>query len=118
MNKVAVVILADDESHDNLGRVVNALELVKELKDNGDDVRVVFDGGGTRWAAKLVDKEHDIHPLLKAVEDKIDGACRFCSKAFGVFEEVKEAGIPLLDEYDQHPSLRKYIQEGYQLLTF
>jgi hypothetical protein len=33
MPKVAIVILADTETHESLGRVVNALEAVKEFKD-------------------------------------------------------------------------------------
>ena len=118
MSKVAVVLLADDETHEGSGRAVNAFELVKELKDNGDEVRLVFDGGGTRWAAVLNNSEHDVYPLIKAVEDKIDGACRFCSKAFGVINEVNKAGVPLLNDYDEHPSLRSYIAVGYQVITF
>lgn len=118
MNKIAVVLLADDETHEDAGRAVNAFELVKELKDNGEEVKLVFDGAGTKWAAKLNDQDHDVYPLLKAVEDKIDGACRFCSKAFGVFKEVKNAGLTLLDDYDDHPSLRSYLADGYQIVTF
>lgn len=118
MSKIAIVLLADDEDHEGAGRAVNAFELVKELKDNGEEVRLIFDGGGTRWAAKLNDKDHDIYPLLKAVENKIDGACRFCSKAFGVINDVQKAGITLLNDYDEHPSLRSYLADGYQLITF
>lgn len=118
MNKVAIVILAEEGSHESLGRVVNALEMAKELKENDDDVRVVFDGAGTTFIPALEDEEHDVHPLYKAVEDTIDGACKFCSKAFGVIKEVNKSDIDLLDDYDDHPSLRKYISEGYQVITF
>jgi hypothetical protein len=31
--------LADTETHEALGRVVNAFEAVKEFKDNGDNVQ-------------------------------------------------------------------------------
>ncbi|MCW9708774.1 DsrE family protein [Fodinibius salsisoli] len=118
MNKVAVIVLADTESHESLGRVVNALELAKELTEHNDEVKIIFDGAGTKWIPKLEDSEHDAHPLYNAVKENIHGACRFCSKAFGVFKEVKSSGVTLLDEYEQHPSLRNYITNGYQIVTF
>lgn len=46
MSKVAIVILADTDTHEGLGRVVNALEAVKEFKDGHDDVQLIFDGAG------------------------------------------------------------------------
>lgn len=118
MNKVAIVVLADTESHESLGRIVNALELAKELQDNNDEVKMIFDGGGTEWIPELEDEDHDAHPLYAAVKDNIHGACRFCAKAFGVFKEIKNTDIELLDEYDQHPSLRNFIVDGYQIITF
>lgn len=46
MSKVAIVVLADTDTHEGLGRVVNALEAVKEFKDGHDDVQLIFDGAG------------------------------------------------------------------------
>ena len=118
MIKVAIVILAENGSHEAMGRVANALEFAKELKEENDDVRIIFDGAGVTFVPELADENHDAHPLFKAVEDKIDGACKFCSKAFGVINEVRKTDIPLVAEYDDHPSLRKYIKDGYQVVTF
>lgn len=118
MNKVAIVVLADTETHESLGRVVNALEFAKELTEHDDDVKIIFDGAGTKWIPELEDEEHKAHPLYQAVKPAIAGACRFCAKAFGAFKEIKGTDISLLDEYDQHPSLRNYIIDGYQVVTF
>jgi len=118
MNKIAIVVLAEEGSHEAMGRVANALEFAKELKENGDDVRIVFDGAGTTFIPVLSDEEYDMHPLYKAVEDTIDGACKFCAKAFGVINEVNKTDVDLLDDYDDHPSLRSYINDGYQIVTF
>ncbi|WP_138429203.1 DsrE family protein [Fodinibius saliphilus] len=118
MIKVAVVVLAGTDSHESLGRVVNALELTKELQDHNEEVKLIFDGAGTEWIPELEDENHDAHPLYKAVKANIHGACRFCAKAFEVFKEIKKTDIDLLDEYDQHPSLRNFIADGYQIVTF
>jgi hypothetical protein len=39
MNKVAIIVLAENGSHEALGRVVNATEIIKELYEHGDEVR-------------------------------------------------------------------------------
>ncbi len=118
MNKIAIVVLTDIETHESLGRIVNALEFAKELQEHDDDVKIIFDGAGTKWIPELEDEQHDAHPLYTAVKGSIYGACRYCSKAFGVFKEVKATDVTLLDEYDQHPSLRNFIVDGYQVITF
>ena len=118
MLKVAVFVLADIESHGDLGRLVNALVAVKELKEAGDPVSLVFDGAGTRWPGELVKTDHPAHPLFQAVRDKVTGACRFCAGAFGVEEEIGRLGVALLDQFDQHPSIRNYLIDGYRVITF
>jgi hypothetical protein len=41
-----------------------------------------------------------------------------CSFVFGVKDEVEASGIPLLDDYGNHPSVRGYVEKGYQVITF
>lgn len=43
MSKVAILVLADTETHGDLGRVFNPLVAAKEFRAGGDDVRLVFD---------------------------------------------------------------------------
>ncbi len=119
-NQVAIVVLADTETLGDLGRVVNALETVKEFQEAGDVVQLIFDGAGTKWLARLTQATHSYRELFQAVKVKgaITGACEYCADAFGVTESVKAAGVPLLGEYDRHPSLRKLVTEGYQVITF
>jgi len=118
MAKIGVVVLADTETHADLGRVVNAIETVKEAAEHGDEIQFIFDGAGTRWIPELANEEHQAHPLYKAVEDQITGACKFCSRAFGVRKDMEELNITLLDDYDEHPSLRTLVAEGYTVLIF
>ncbi len=118
MAKIAVVVLADTETHGDLGRAVNALELAMEAKENNDEIKIVFDGAGTKWIPELADKNHKANLLYEKVKDKITGACEYCAGAFGVKDKIKELGIPLLDEYKKHPSIRSYIEEGNNVVTF
>ena len=118
MNKVAIVILCEAGTHEALGRVVNALEFAKELQDHDDEVKIIFDGAGTSWIPKLSDEDHKAHPLYSAVKESIHGACKFCSKAFGVIDKIQKTEIDLLDDYDDHPSLRSFISDDYKVVTF
>lgn len=47
MVKVAIVVLANRQSHGDFARVANALEAVKEFKEAKDDIRLIFDGAGS-----------------------------------------------------------------------
>ncbi len=116
--KAAIVVLADTTSHGDLGRVVNALETVKEFKEAGDDVMLIFDGAGTKWIATLSDVEHKRHALFEAVSDTVTGVCSYCAAAFGAKEDVLACGFRLLDEFEGHPSLRTLMAQGYQIITF
>jgi hypothetical protein len=118
MSKVAIVVLADTETHEGLGRVVNALEAVKEFKEGHDDVQLIFDGAGPKWIPELEKPDHRAHGLYVTVKDRIAGACDFCAGAFGVKEKVVACGVKLTGEYDGHPSFRKLVAQGYQVITF
>jgi len=118
MNKIAILILADSESHGDMGRVTNALQIAKEFKEGQHEVQIIFDGAGTTWIGKLTDKDNKMNPLYESVKDKVVGACSFCSSAFGVKNQVEKAGVKLLDDYDGHPSIRTLVEKDYRVLTF
>lgn len=118
MCRIAVIILADTETHGDLGRVVNGLLTVKEAGEADDDVRLIFDGAGTKWVGILADPAHRSHALFAAVKDQITGVCQYCADAFGATASVAAAGVPLLDEYQHHPRLRTLVHDGFQVLIF
>ncbi len=118
MSKVGIIVLADGESHESLGRVVNALMVARELKEAGDEVTVVFDGAGTRAASTFGDSSNDYNQLFEAIRDKVAGACDYCAGAFQVKEEVQRAGVDLIDEYRGHPSVKRLVEQGYEVVTF
>lgn len=118
MAKISVVLLADTETHGDPGRVANALSLVKEAEQAGDEVELVFDGAGTQWIRELSKEDNKLRGPFETIRDKVAGACEFCSGAFGVKEEVRVAGVRFLSEFEGHPSLRTRIAQGYQVVTF
>jgi hypothetical protein len=118
MAKIAIVVLADTETHEGLGRVVTALEAVKEVKEAHEDVRLIFDGAGPKWIPELSKPDHQIHGLYETVKDRIAGACAFCADAFGVQDKVVACGVRLAVEFDGHPSFKTLVSQGYQIIPF
>lgn len=118
MSKAAVVVMADTETHGDVGRMLNALELVKEYKESNEEVTLIFDGAGAKWVPQLEKEEHKLHNHYNAVKENVSGVCSFCANAFGVKNAVQSSGVKLIDEYDGHPSLKQYIDKGYHVVTF
>ncbi len=118
MVKVAIIVLADTETHEDIARVHNALLAAKEFKDVKDDFKLIFDGAGTKWIKELSKPEHMFHELFDSLKGKSTGVCSFCAGAFGIKESAMESSIPLMGEYEEHPSFRKLISQGYQIITF
>ncbi|MGD9736000.1 MAG: hypothetical protein AB7V58_10395 [Solirubrobacterales bacterium] len=117
MPEIAVLLLADTGTAEAMGRMANAFTLAQESKDSGDEVRVVLDGAGTKWAPELADEQHKYHRIFEEMRDRT-GACVYCARAYGVRDEVERAGVALLDEYKGHPSVRRLIVDGYAIVSF
>lgn len=118
MTKAAVFVLSDTGTEEGLGRVVNALETVKELRDAGQEARLYFDGTGTRWPKELSKIDHKAHPLYESVKNKAVGVCRFCATVFGARDSVEALKLRLVDEFDQHVSTTKLLSEGFTIINF
>lgn len=118
MAKLSVVVLAGTEAHSDLARVLNALALTKEAKEAGDEVELIFDGASVGWIPILADPEHKLHLMFEGIKDHIAGACEFCAGAFEVKDAVRSAGIAFLSEFEGHPSLRRRVADGFEVVTF
>ena len=116
--KIAIIILADTETNEGLGRVVNALAAAKEYIEAGDEVSIVFTGTATKWPTQLLKPEHPANGLYEAVKSHVEGACSFCANAFGQTEAVQTCGIKLLADSGPFMSYRQFTEAGYQTLTF
>jgi len=118
MEKIAIIVLANEGTDEGLGRVFNALTAAREAKEAGDTVELVFTGAGTRWVEPLNKKDHTLHELFAATRDVLVGACGFCANAFGQTDALARCEVPLLTDFGPAMSYRKYTADGYRVLTF
>lgn len=105
------------QSHADLGRVVNALQTTKEFSQAGDDVELRFDGAGTEWIDELEDPTHDLHHRYHEVTDEAS-ACDHCVSAFGQDAAVEESDVERVESFDGHPSDRRLVEQGYEVITY
>ena len=117
MPQIAVILLADIDSPEGMGRMANAFTMAKEAREAGDDTRLVLDGAATKWVPALSAEDHKYHRLFVDVRD-LASACLYCARAYGVKDEVDASGIPFADEFRGHPSIRQLIVDGYAVVTF
>lgn len=118
MTKIAIVIYADTDTMEAMGKVSNAFMLALEAVENGDDLKIIFEGAGTKWIGELEKENHKLHGLYSGLKNKITGVCHYCAEAFGVKTKVEKAGIPLLSEYRKHSGLRSLFADGYNVVNF
>jgi hypothetical protein len=125
MSKTAVVVFSDPKagSDEALGRLFNALFVTYELKEKKQEVALIFQGAGTRWAAEVANPKHPAHALYSAVKDRVVGVCSGCADVFGAAEGVKVSGLKLIGDNPIPGTtgildLSNYLDQGYRLLTF
>ena len=123
--KTAIVVFSDPASGSDeaLGRVFNALAAAHDYKQNGEDVTILFQGAGTRWAGELTKPDHPVHDLFESVKDVVAGASCGCAEVFGATDAVEDAGFDMVKDNKVPgtaglPSLRSLVSDGYNVLTF
>ena len=96
--------------------LLNALD----MEEKGYNVKVVIEGSATKTANELNDEGKPFANLYRKVREKgmIDCVCQACAAKMGALEGVEAQGLPLCSEMTGHPSLAKYIEQGYEVITF
>lgn len=118
-SKFLIILQADTDRHEGLARALHALLYAKELKEGGHSVVLIFDGAGTGWAEALRDPNHRLYARYQELKKLgiTQEICDFCAGAFKVKEGLKSSGAPLVGEFEGHPSLKKWVDQGYQLIV-
>jgi len=118
--KYAIVLQAGNETNEGGARAMHALLYASELLSNGYEVVLVFDGAGTGWANELAKGEHPLNALYRELKAKgiMEEVCDDCAEHLKVKDMLTEEQKALLTgEYRGHPSLVRWIKQGYRILV-
>lgn len=115
MNKVLLVAF-QGEAMCFVHVLLNALD----MQQRGLTVKVIIEGMAVKLPGELQKPEHTFHTLYAKTKEAglIAGVCKACSAKMGALEAVQAQGLPLLDDMNGHPSLGRYLQDGYTIITF
>ena len=109
--------------------LLNALD----IKEKGHEVALVVEGSATSLVKLLSGspgleefkeqnpKMYDmIADLFRQVQEAgmISCVCQACSNMMGALEDAKQLSLPLCSELKGHPSMTRYIEEGYEIISF
>jgi len=91
-----------------------------DMKNEGYDVKIVIEGATTKLIPEMVMEGNPLQaPYEKAkTMGLVDGVCRACSSKTGTLEAAEVQGLRLLDDMSGHPGIARYIDQGYEIITF
>ena len=92
--------------------LLNALD----LSASGNEVRIIFEGASVKLVSVF---EEEGNPFYKKARNSgiIAGICRACSKAMGVYDLNKSTGLIMLDDMSGHAGIRRYVEDGYEVVS-
>lgn len=84
------------------------------------EVKVVIEGAATRLITELGRPDAPFANLYREMLDKdlLACVCESCSVKMGTFMAAQEQGLTIDGEMKGHPSLERFVNEGYEIITF
>ncbi len=91
-----------------------------DIYEKGYDVRIIIEGQSTKLLPEFRVKDAPFSALFNKVREKglIDCVCRACAAKMGTLHDAEEMGLNIAGYLQGHPSILKYIEDGYQVLLF
>jgi hypothetical protein len=97
----------------------HALLNVLDMHKRGYDAKLVIEGNATRQTGELWERSRPFSNLYGEVKEAqlIDCVCQACSDKTGALESAKEQGLSICGDMAGHPSMARYIEDGYQVIV-
>jgi hypothetical protein len=95
--------------------LLNALDM--HTKDY--DVKLIIEGSATKLIKLLAEPEAPFAELYQKVKDAglIDAVCRACAAKMGTLQDAERQNLPLASDMSGHPSMSRYMEDGYDIMT-
>lgn len=95
--------------------LINAID----MDERKFDVKIVIEGEATRLLKDLSDPGSILYGPFEKAKGRglIAGVCRACSEKMGTYDIAISMGLNILEDIAGHPSMGKYIEQGYKMIT-
>lgn len=91
-----------------------------DLHERGHEGIIVLEGESVKLIPEMSQPGHPLMKLFAQARELglIEGACRACSVKLKVADPIESTGIPLIGDMSGHPSMGRYLDRGYRIITF
>ncbi len=114
MKKILFYVL---ENPDDTLKIYHLFLNIKDLRNNGYDVKTILEGDATKIPLKMADSSHSLNSLYKDIKPSITAVCRGCAIATNSLEAAEKEGLPIIGDIENHVSIVKYLNDGYDLVV-
>ena len=96
--------------------LLNALDMEKK----GYAGKIVIEGAATKLIPELSSENNPLYKLWQKANAAglVEGICKACATKMGTLEAAKDQGLTLLDEMTGHPSMARYSDDGFEIVSF
>jgi hypothetical protein len=115
MNKVALFVFNGDPVC-----FIHVLLNGLNMKAKGMDGRIIVEGAATALLPELAKPENPLNKLWGQAKSQniVEGVCKGCAHKMGTAKEAVNQGLALLDDMSGHPSMSRYIEAGFDVVSF
>ena len=97
----------------------HALLNTLDMQTKGFDVKLIIEGSATKLVKTMLAPHEPFPELYQKVRDAglIECVCRACAAKMESLDEAEAQQLPLCAEMSGHPSLARYLEQGYQIIA-
>ena len=79
-----------------------------------------IEGAATELIPELARENNPLYKLWQKAKSArlVEGVCKACATKMGTLEAAKDQGLTLLDEMTGHPSMARYRDDGFVIVSF
>jgi hypothetical protein len=91
-----------------------------DMRAKGMGGRIVVEGAATALLPKLAEPGNPLYKLWEKAKSQgiVEGVCKGCAQKMGTTQEAINQGLALLDDMSGHPSISRYIEAGFEVISF
>lgn len=91
-----------------------------DLHERGHKGLIIIEGDAVTLVPQMSKPDHFLSPLFEKAKGLgiIHGACKACSIKLKVDKAIEKAGIALIGDMANHPSMGSFIDRGFEIITF
>lgn len=91
-----------------------------DMREKGMDGRIIVEGAATALLPKLAEPSHPLHKLWEKAKSRgiVEGVCKGCAHKMGTADDAVHQGLALLDDMSGHPSMSRYVEKGFEVISF